>query len=230
MKNGAAWVIIDTETDGLSAPIHVVELAAQFMRGWDPVGEPFRMYLNHEVRIPTEAIAVHGYTQAYLRKNGRDPREVHEAFRAYVKDCPLVAHNLTYDWDRTLLPEWARLGIPPIGKRGFCTLTLARRLVPEIRSHRLNKLKSDFRLLMNRSHEALSDVQTVVELFQKVLRPRLELAGIDTFEAIAGFAKLAPIAKCVDLIRSGQRVSGRIIPVQMAVRPSMLDPQEREAV
>src|SRR6185369_9964737 len=38
MKN-ATWVIIDTETDGLLDPIHVVEIAAQRMNGWDPVGE-----------------------------------------------------------------------------------------------------------------------------------------------------------------------------------------------
>ena len=199
-------MIVDTETDGLCAPIHVVELAAQLMQGWEPGGAPFRMFLNHEVPIPWEAQAVHGYTQQYLRKHGGDPRTVHAAFREYARDYPIVAHNLTYDWDRCLQPEWTRLGLPEIGRRGFCTMTLSRRVISEIRSFRLEMLKDRFRLSENRSHEALSDVLTVVELFQKVYRPRLEPAGIDTFEAVAAFSKRTPIAKCVELVRQGQGI------------------------
>jgi len=30
------WILLDTETTGLAAPIFVVELAAQRMRGWLP--------------------------------------------------------------------------------------------------------------------------------------------------------------------------------------------------
>lgn len=196
MKHGTHWVIVDTETDGLCAPIHIVELAAQRMQGWEPVGEPFRMFLNHNVPIPPEAFAVHGYSREFLRKNGNDPRAVHAAFREYADGCPVVAHNLSYDWNRCLRPEWARLGIPPIGSRGFCTLTLSRRLLPGIGGYRLDALKERFALITNRSHEALSDVFTVVELFRKIHRERLEQAGLVSFEAIATFAALTPIAKC----------------------------------
>lgn len=200
MKEGAYWVIIDTETDGLLAPIHVVELAGQLMRGWEPVGDPFRMFLNHDVPIPWEAVAVHGYTQQYLRKHGGDPRSVYAAFREYARDYPLVAHNLSYDWDRCLHPEWARLGLPTIGRRGFCTMTLSRRVIPEVGSCRLETLKARFNLGGGRSHEALSDVRTVVGLFEKVYRPRLEPAGLDTFAAVAAFAKRTPVAKCLEIM------------------------------
>jgi hypothetical protein len=40
------WVILDTETTGFSAPIFVVELAAQKMKGWEPDGQPFRSLLK----------------------------------------------------------------------------------------------------------------------------------------------------------------------------------------
>jgi len=55
--NGTDWLIVDTETDGLSDPIHVVEIAAQRMSGWQPVGEKFRVLLNHNVHIPAVAVA-----------------------------------------------------------------------------------------------------------------------------------------------------------------------------
>ena len=200
MRN-TRWVVIDTETDGLYEPIHVVELSGQLMEGWERIGEPFQMLLNHNVRIPAEAVALHGYTQEYLSRHGQDPRQVHAAFREYARDYPLVAHNLSYDWNRCLEPEWARLGVPKVGQRGFCCMMLARRLVPEARSYRLDALKECFQLTPGQSHRAKSDVLTVVELFQKVYRQRLEPAGLDTFDAIAGFAKRTPVAKCLDMVR-----------------------------
>src|SRR6185369_12273484 len=87
MKN-ATWVIIDTETDGLLDPIHVVEIAAQRMNGWDPVGEKFRVLLNHGIPIPPEATAVHGYTTEFLKQNGEDPFLAYDRFREFVGDLP----------------------------------------------------------------------------------------------------------------------------------------------
>jgi DNA polymerase-3 subunit epsilon len=207
MTNGFRWVIIDTETDGLNAPIHVVELAGQLMEGWEPVGEPFRMLLNHDVPIPFAAEMIHGYSREYLRAHGRNPVEVHEAFRAYARDYPLVAHNLSYDWDRCLVPEWTRLGLSTIGRRGFCCMMLARRLVTETRSYRLEVLKDHFQLTRSRSHQAKQDVLTIVELFQKVYRQRLEPAGLTSFDRVAAFARKTPVAKCLEMLRENPRRS-----------------------
>jgi DNA polymerase III epsilon subunit-like protein len=194
--NGKRWVIIDTETDGLRAPIHIVELSGQLMEGWEQVGKPFRMLLNHNVLIPSEAVAIHGYTQGYLRLFGKPPSDVYSAFRTYAGDCPLVAHNLSYDWDQCLKPEWERLGVPQIGQRGFCSMMLARRLVSETSTYKLEALKKCFQLSPTQGHRAENDVMAVVELFQKVYRQRLEQAGINTFDSIAKFAERTPIAKC----------------------------------
>ena len=140
------WAIIDTETDGLWPPIHVVEIAAQLMEGWEPCGDSFQVFLNHDVFIPPQVTAIHGYTQEFLREHGRPPIEAHTAFGRYVQNCPLAAHNLGFDWDRVLLPEWQRLGIAPIGQRGICTLLLSRRILFEAASHRLDVLKQKFSL------------------------------------------------------------------------------------
>ena len=113
--SGQRWVIVDTETDGLIAPIHVIEIAAQLMEGSQPCGAPFQIYLNHDVPIPGEATAIHGYTREFLREHGQPPTHSHEAFRRYARDYPIVAHNLAYDWNRALEPEWMRLGLPNMG-------------------------------------------------------------------------------------------------------------------
>jgi len=190
------WVIVDTETDGLTNPIHVVEIAAQLMQGSEPIGKPFQVYLNHNVPIPTRAFAVHGYSQEFLRVNGLPPVEAHEAFRQYAGESPIVAHSLGFDWNRALEPEWARLGLMPIGRRGFCTVSLSRRVLMAEQSFKLDDLKMRFGLADGPSHKAFADVAVVVRLFREILRPRLEAAGLTTFESWQQFAQLKPVSKC----------------------------------
>ena len=102
------------------------------------------MLLNHNVPIPSAAVALHGYTQEFLRRNGVDPLRAHASFKDFSGDLPIVTHNLSFDWNRALYPEWARLGLPPIGRRGFCTLMLSRRLVDETKSYSLDALRRTF--------------------------------------------------------------------------------------
>lgn len=205
--NGKPWLILDTETDGLRDPIHVVELSAQLMDGWNPVGNPFHMLLNHDVPIPAAAFAIHGYSREYLQENGQDPREVYSEFRKYAQDFPIVAHNLAYDWSRCLIPEWNRLTIEPIGQKGFCTLMLARRLAPEVENYKLDTLKAAFNLTRNQGHRAKNDVFTLVELFQGAFRDRLESAGLDTFNSICDFSRLKPVERCLTMVRPAKSLS-----------------------
>ena len=96
------WILIDTETTGLSTPIFVVELAAQRMHGWSPEGEPFRKLLNQNQEIPAEASRVHGYTREILERDGEPPLQVYRAFAEYAGNLPLVSFNLEYDLDEVL--------------------------------------------------------------------------------------------------------------------------------
>ena len=66
------WILLDTETTGFAAPVFVVEIAAQRICGWEPVGAPFRRLLNQNADIPAEASRVHGYTREILERDG-DP-------------------------------------------------------------------------------------------------------------------------------------------------------------
>ena len=82
------WVLLDTETNGLQAPIFVLELAAQRMSDWTPVGPPFRKLLNHNRDIPAEASRINGYTREILERDGEPPDNVHRDFAHYAQgDC-----------------------------------------------------------------------------------------------------------------------------------------------
>lgn len=188
MKPGFRWIVVDTETDGFIEPVHVVEIAAQAMDGWSPIGDPFRVLINHEIKIDTQAQRIHGYTEEFLRENGLKPHEAHAKFAEYVGVSPVVSHNLAFDWDRVLLPEWQRLGLPVIGRRGFCTLKLLRRIIPEAESHKLDELKLAFNLSTSIGHKAHNDVTTLVEILTKIAAPRLIRLSLDTFDAVDAFS------------------------------------------
>jgi len=188
--NRKPWVLLDTETTGFSAPIFVVELAAQRMLGWQPDGEPFRKLLNQNADIPAQASRVHGYTREILERDGEPPHQVYREFAEYVAGRPLVAFNLEYDLDQVLGPEWKRLGIAVIGDRGFCALRLAQRLLDPVPAGncKLQTLRQYYRLPERGAHTALGDVQTVADLLERVLRPVATHHGLDTWEKLVEFA------------------------------------------
>lgn len=184
------WIILDTETTGLAAPIHVIGLAAQRMRGWEPISEPFRKLINPQVDIPPEASRVHGYSRETLERDGEPAHAVYAAFADYVGSLPVVAYNLDYDLEQVLKPEWARLKIAPIGGAGFCALRLAHRLLDPVPAGncKLETLRQYFHLPERGAHSALGDVLTVADLFTTVLRPLAEQRGLDTWKKLADFA------------------------------------------
>ncbi|MCL4180164.1 MAG: 3'-5' exonuclease [Verrucomicrobia bacterium] len=202
MKTDETWAVLDIEASGMKRPLYAIEIAAQRMRGYEPDGMSFRVLLNHGVPIPLEGQALHGYTQDYLRQHGQDPRLAHELLREYLAGRPVVSHNLAMKWDRVLVPEFARLGIPPAGLRGFCALTLARRVLPETSSFSLSALNKRYKLVDGNLRGAAPDVEAVVKLFQHWFGPRLTAAGIVGFEALAEFARQTPPAKCRDRIEA----------------------------
>ena len=97
MTPDVEWTLIDTETTGIVRPIWAIEIGAQRMQGWAPVGPSFRVLLNHDVDIPIEASRIHGYTRQMLKREGIPPGQASQKFRDYSGSRPLVSYNLKYD-------------------------------------------------------------------------------------------------------------------------------------
>lgn len=185
------WIILDTETTGFARPIFVVELAAQRMRGWEADGPPFRRMLNHGTTIPPQASRVHGYTREILERDGDAPLAVYQDFADYIGERPVTAYNLRYDWDDVLLPEWKRLSVLPAGTRGLCMMRLAQHLLDPVPAEncKLQTLRQYYNLPARGAHTALGDVETVIDLAQRVLRPLAEARGLTSWADLLAFAE-----------------------------------------
>jgi len=70
------------------------------------------------------------------------------SFAEYAGGLPLVAFNLEYDLDQVLKPEWKRLGVGAIGRRGFCALRAdaAAGSIPSPRQLQVATLRRYYRL------------------------------------------------------------------------------------
>ena len=184
------WVLIDTETTGFGRPIYVVEIGAQRMCGWKADGPGFRVLLNQNANIPPEASRVHGYTPEILERDGESAIEAYGRFREYVEERPIVAYNLAYDLDDVLLPEWERLGIESIGSRGFCALRLAQRLLDPVAAGncKLQTLRQFYGLEGGGAHTAVGDVETVISLVSRVLKPICEQKALTSWQELVEYS------------------------------------------
>ena len=124
-----------------------------------------------------------------LSATANRPRPHYGAFAHYTGDRPLVAYPLRYHLDQVLIPEWDQLGIGPIGTRGFCARRLAQRLLDPspAGSVRLPALRRHYGLPGRGPYPALDDVETVIDLLARVLRPMAERRGLDSWQSVCAF-------------------------------------------
>ena len=194
------WILVDTETDGLMSPIYAIEVAAQRFREFEPMGEPLRVFINHDIEIPEAAIAVHGYTTKFIKENGLAPKTAYDRLGKYISGDPIASHYLAFDWTRVLFPEWERLGINPLGSKGFCTWKLVKRALPEFPTHRLDFLRSQLGLKCSRAHSAIGDIEAVQDLLTRIVFPKLQERGVSTINEVIQFTQLHPL-RCRCLIQ-----------------------------
>lgn len=173
LPNTQEFIVVDVETSGIREPVYVIEIGAQLLVDGKPHGEPFRRLINRGVDIDPHATRVHGYDRGRLAREGDDPMDAYAAFEQYVGDRSLVAYNLQFDWDRSLQPEYGRLGLAEIGRPGFCALKLARKVIPKssVSNYQLQTLREHFELPERVAHSALDDVLTTVDLLTRILLP-----------------------------------------------------------
>lgn len=113
--------------------------------------------------------------------------EVLPAFRAFVQDTILLAHNGAFD-----MAFLQRAGIhqPPL----VDTLLLSHLLFPNLQDHRLETLAERFGIPVVGRHTALGDALMTAEVFARMI-PLLKAKGYRTLgETLEACAKL-PLAK-----------------------------------
>ena len=153
------YTILDTETASLHSG--VVELALLHIDTELNVLGEFHTKVNPERPIEPGAFAVHGISDADVADA---PTLAQIPERSLVTHA--VAHN--YPFDSRMLK--GRLN----AEASLCTLSLSRQYLKGTANHKLENLKRELGLPDQKSHSALGDVYTTLDL----LRHLLPLTGV----------------------------------------------------
>jgi DNA polymerase-3 subunit epsilon len=160
-------IVFDTETTGLNpaAGDRMVEIGCVEMFNRVETGRHYHAYFNPARPMPSEAEAVHGLSTIFLSDKPMFADKAEELLE-FIGECPLVAHNASFDFG-FLNHELERCGRQPVcTTRMVDTLVLARTRHPGAK-HSLDALCMRFGVdrSMRVKHGALLDAQLLAQVY-----------------------------------------------------------------
>jgi DNA polymerase-3 subunit epsilon len=187
LLDDCAFAVVDVETTGMRAAVddRITEIAVVVVQGarrevvLDTLVNPGRP-------IPAVITGITGITDAMVA--AAPPFEVvADAVAAALAGRVFVAHNARFDWGFVDHGLRRARGVLLSGSR-LCTVRLARRLVPGLRSAGLDALIERFQLEMSARHRAAGDALATADLLQRLLGLAREKGArtLSDIEAMAG--------------------------------------------
>jgi DNA polymerase-3 subunit epsilon len=178
-------IVFDTETTGLSplAGDRIVEIGCVELVNRVETGRHFHAYFNPDRPMPSGAEAVHGLSDTFLADKPRF-HEVAEDLVDFLGDCPLVAHNASFDFG-FLNHELNNCGRPLVClSRMVDTLQIARARHPGAK-HSLDALCTRFGVdrSLRIKHGALIDAQLLAQCYVELTGGRQIGFGLDQIVA-----------------------------------------------
>jgi DNA polymerase-3 subunit epsilon len=203
------FVVTDTETTGtVSGRDRLIEIGAVKIRGGEII-DRYEQLVNPGCAIPNRITRLTGISTSMVYDQPAAHRILPD-YLTFLSDGVFVAHNLAFD-RRVINDELLRAGMNPIHNDQLCTLRLARRLLPGLRSRGLSSLVDFFRIQMERRHRALDDAEATGKVLMRLLsRMNLE-AGILRLDDLLHVQNMA-YGKSVPhhIIEIRSRLSGRL--------------------
>ena len=168
------YVYFDTETTGLNEyEDNVIQLAAvRLQNGMLKCEVDLYCLSNKSVG---ESAEIHKITDEIILEKGKEFNQQISKFFELTKGTPIIAHNLKFDLKmlhQNILRNNPNKLLDLESLESFCSLNIARRLFPNLKSHKLGDLLEQFELEGVNSHNALDDVKagaSLVEFIKKNL-------------------------------------------------------------
>jgi len=173
--------ILDVETTGFNfkEKDRIVEIGIVKIDEDGNFIEGFETLLNPEQDVGP--VSVHGITNEMVVDAPKFSEIVFDIFE-FLKESYVAAHNADFDFP-FLNSELKRIGLAPI-TGGFCTLKIARKLLPDLPSRSLKYLTSHFNIKNNLLHSAYSDAFSTAQLLKIFMAQYKYKIDFDNLKAI----------------------------------------------
>ncbi len=162
------FVVLDVEAvHDRKTPARIIEIGAYRVRGGEILDE-FQTLINPETGVPRFVTGLTGISNDMLTTAPKFP-EIVGAWLEFIGNAVLVAHNSSFDLP-LLNREIARV-FPGyrLNNSDLCTVDLARRLVPQVESYKLDSLAAYFGFAIPRRHRAADDALATARVFLRLL-------------------------------------------------------------
>lgn len=165
-QNASRYLVIDTETTGLSISRKAIEIAAIKVDNGEVV-DRFSSLIRIGEPLDPIITAITGITDAML-DDAPPATEVLPAFANFAEGLPVVGHNVAFDI-HTLERDFERIGLSFTLQRLDDTMYMSRKRFPEWSSHRLFDLVMHFGAMQDTEHRAMADAKATMICYQKML-------------------------------------------------------------
>jgi DNA polymerase-3 subunit epsilon len=160
------YAIIDIETTGgMFKRDKITEIAIVLYDG-EKILDQFDTLINPERSIPYEITRITGIDN-HMVSDAPKFYEVAKKIVEMTEGAIFVAHNVRFDYS-FIKEEFSRLGYTYTRKQ-LCTVRMARKAFPGLRSYSLGNLIKHFNIKVNARHRALDDTLATVTLFKHIL-------------------------------------------------------------
>ena len=164
----ANFCVFDVETTGLSPfKNKIIEIAIVKVSKLK-ITNTFHSFINPGRQIPFFITNLTGINDDDVY-DAPFFDEVADQIVDFIGDDILIAHNLAFD-QSFIKAELRNCNKEKISNPGVCTVKLARRLYPNLKSKSLGSVVSHLRLKNKGAHRAISDAEVTAKVLIKMLK------------------------------------------------------------
>lgn len=207
----ASFSIIDVETTGLSSRYNnIIEIGIVKISNLK-ITETFHSMINPGRAIPFYITQFTGITDDDVY-DAPFFEDAAEDILKFISEDIIGGHNFSFD-KNFLRRELLYAGKGTLFNDDICTLKLARRMHPHMRSRSLSNMCKYYKLHNENSHRALSDAKVTAQLLIRMIEELRDNLGINTVEELLYFQKRISGREKSARIKESLREDVSILPV-----------------
>ena len=205
------FAVLDFETTGVSGKKNrVIEIGIVHVKNLEIV-DSYQTFINPGLLVPYYITKITGIKDTDVQ-DAPYFEDVTSEVTDFIRDSVLVAHNLPFDYS-FLKHEFMRADIFLPQMNSLCTLKLARKMYPELKSKSLGNLVKHFGIKHKHVHRALGDAMVTAKLLIKMITQLKEDQNISTLDELLAYQSVTPI-------KSNMRIIKKKLAVDFAKAPS----------
>ncbi|MFH1195929.1 MAG: exonuclease domain-containing protein [bacterium] len=195
----AEFSVLDFETTGISARFdRVIEIGLVKVKNLKIV-DTYQSFINPGRKIPPFITNLTGIKDSDV-EGAPMFIDIVEQILEFIGDSILTAHNMPFD-DSFLKSELEYAGYDDFYNSRLCTLKLARKLYPELKSKSLPNLVQHFHIRNKNAHRAIGDATCTARILLKMIDEVKENHNIERVSDLLGFQSASLFAPRFSFIK-----------------------------